>query len=135
MVARDRANGGVLMQHAPLDEVRAPNWEALTGDDPAQGRPRDLHADRPGADADDGGVVTGGTGTAARFPASASPVRRHREIGMPRTVLAWFIAFAPADSQKSRRGGDRDAAGFGGQVAAPIAKALMEAILARKSNT
>ena len=58
------------------------------------------------------------------------------EIGVRGRYDAWFIAFAPADKPRVAVAvAIENAAGFGGQIAAPIAKALMEAILVKKSNT
>ena len=43
----------------------------------------------------------------------------------------WFIAFAPAEDPRVADRGDASSAatGFGGTVAAPIAKAVMEELL------
>jgi len=57
------------------------------------------------------------------------------EIGIRGKYDAWFIAFAPADNPRVAVAvAIENASGFGGAVAAPIAKSLMQAILASKSN-
>ncbi len=82
-------------------------------------------------------VVQSGTGTAAQIPgvtvAGKTGTAQHGK-GLP--PHAWFIAFAPADSEPTiavavvvEDGGNLGQAAFGGRVAAPIAKAMMEARL------
>jgi peptidoglycan glycosyltransferase len=71
-----------------------------------------------------GVVVAGKTGTA--------------ETGINRVYDAWFIFFAPADHPIVAGAVvvEHQLNGFGGSVAAPIAKAIMQAILpsASKAN-
>ena len=77
-------------------------------------------------------VVQGGTGTAAQIPGvTVAGKTGTAETGVTNVYDAWFIFFAPAvhpvvagavvvESQLN---------GFGGAIAAPIAKAIMQAIL------
>jgi penicillin-binding protein A len=77
-------------------------------------------------------VVTGGTGTAAQI--SGIPVAGKTgtaETGVGDIYTAWFIAFAPAERAQVAIAVvvENQAGGFGGKVAAPIAKDVMEALL------
>ncbi len=84
-------------------------------------------------------VVQGGTGTEAQIPG----VVVAGKTGTAETVTgsnvydAWFIFFAPAEHPVVAGAvvvADQTN-GFGGAIAAPIAKQLMEAILPASSNT
>jgi peptidoglycan glycosyltransferase len=84
-------------------------------------------------------VVQGGTGTEAQIPG----VVVAGKTGTAETVTgsnvydAWFIFFAPADNPVVAGAVvvEHQLNGFGGAIAAPIAKQLMEAILSSPSNT
>jgi peptidoglycan glycosyltransferase len=83
-------------------------------------------------------VVASGTGTAAQIPgvdvAGKSGTAQQGEAGPPH---AWFTAFAPAEAPQVAvavivlDGGNLGSEATGGQVAAPIARAVMEAALGR----
>ncbi|NMR20451.1 penicillin-binding protein 2 [Cellulomonas fimi] len=84
------------------------------------------------------GVVENGTGTSARIPG----VRVAGKSGTAQTTdeaapHAWFTAFAPADAPRVavavvvENGGSAGSEATGGRVAAPIARAVIEAVLAR----
>jgi peptidoglycan glycosyltransferase len=82
-------------------------------------------------------VVTGGTGTAAQIPGvKVAGKTGTAETGIPHVYTAWFIFFAPADNPKVAGAVvvEHQLNGFGGSVAAPIAKELMQAILPKASN-
>jgi peptidoglycan glycosyltransferase len=82
-------------------------------------------------------VVTGGTGTKAQIPGiQVAGKTGTAETGVDRVYTAWFVFFAPADDPKVAGAVvvERVPNGFGGAVAAPIAKDLMQAILGVKSN-
>ncbi len=82
------------------------------------------------------GVVQGGTGTAAQIPgvavAGKTGTAQHAPGAAPH---AWFIAFAPAQDPKIavavvvENGGRLGNEAFGGTVAAPIARAMIQAAL------
>jgi peptidoglycan glycosyltransferase len=78
-------------------------------------------------------VVEAGTGTAAQIP--GVPVAGKTgtaETGLSGNNQTWFIAFAPADEPKVAVAVTLSAqTGTGGTTAAPIAKAIMEALLRR----
>ena len=84
------------------------------------------------------GVVTSGTGTAAQIPgvrvAGKTGTAQHA-VGKP--PHAWFIGFAPADDPQVavavlvEDGGSLGSEATGGKLAAPIAQAVMRAVLGR----
>ncbi len=83
------------------------------------------------------GVVQSGTGTAAQI----SGVKVAGKTGTAETseqnvYTAWFIFFAPADDPQvaGAVAVEHQLNGFGGAVAAPIARQLMQAILASTSK-
>jgi penicillin-binding protein A len=79
-------------------------------------------------------VVQGGTGTAAAIPGiQVAGKTGTAETGVGRIYTAWFVAFAPADNPQVAIAVvlEKQANGFGGVVAAPIAKQVMETLLAR----
>jgi penicillin-binding protein A len=82
------------------------------------------------------GAVTGGTGTAAQIPGiQVAGKTGTAETGVNGRYTSWFICFAPADHPRIAVAFVlEDQTGFGGQVSAPIAKAVMQAILAGRSN-
>jgi peptidoglycan glycosyltransferase len=77
-------------------------------------------------------AVSGGTGTAAQIPGiRVAGKTGTAETGVEGVNTTWFVAFAPAEAPRvaiavvveNQRGG------FGGTIAAPIAKEVMEALL------
>ncbi len=81
-------------------------------------------------------VVESGTGTRAQIPGvSVAGKTGTAQHGVGQAPHAWFISFAPANDPKIavavvvEDGGKLGQEGFGGSVAAPIAKAMMEARL------
>ena len=79
-------------------------------------------------------VVQGGTGTAAAIPGiQVAGKTGTAETGVSNVYTAWFVAFAPASNPQVAIAVvlEKQANGFGGVVAAPIAKQVMEALLAR----
>jgi peptidoglycan glycosyltransferase len=81
-------------------------------------------------------VVKSGTGTEAQIPgitvAGKTGTAQNVKGGNPH---AWFTSFAPANDPKVavavvvENGGDAGSEAFGGKVAAPIARKVMEAVL------
>jgi penicillin-binding protein A len=79
-------------------------------------------------------VTEGGTGTAAAIPGiHVAGKTGTAESAISGVYTAWFIAFAPARNPQVAVAVvlEKQAGGFGGVVAAPIAKQVMEALLAR----
>ncbi len=83
------------------------------------------------------GVVQSGTGRAAQIPGIAVAGKTGTaETSEPNVYTAWFIFFAPADNPQvaGAIAVEHQLNGFGGAVAAPIAKQLMQAILTPASK-
>lgn len=137
LVAGSIGNGGVMMQPRLVKEVRDPEGRILRQFGEAEyGQPlSDLNA----------GILTemmvsvvqSGTGTAAQVQgvtvAGKTGTAQTEEGQAPH---AWFVSFAPADAPEIAvavvilNGGDLGSEATGGQLSAPIAKALIEEYLA-----
>ena len=77
-------------------------------------------------------VVQGGTGTKAQIPGiQVAGKTGTAETSINNVYTAWFVCFAPADNPQVAVAVvlEKQANGFGGAVAAPIAKAVVEKIL------
>jgi penicillin-binding protein A len=135
MVAAAVGNKGVIMEPHVVDRITAPGGGLVE-----RVRPRKYkRAMRTNTAADlekmMEAVVTGGTGTAAQIPG----VRVAGKTGTAETGgtlnTTWFIAFAPAGAPRVAIAVVlQNQTGAGGTTAAPIAKAVMQAILAGRSN-
>ena len=137
MVAAGVGNKGVVMKPSVVDRITNPNGGVVT-----RTKPRKLRRAISRQTAQEltqmmEGAVTSGTGTAAQIP--GVPVAGKTgtaETGVPGRYTSWFIAFAPANAPRVAVAVVlQDQTGFGGQVAAPIAKDVMQAILAGKANS
>jgi peptidoglycan glycosyltransferase len=79
-------------------------------------------------------VTEGGTGNAAAIPGiHVAGKTGTAETNTPHVYTAWFVSFAPADNPQVAVAVvlEEQLNGFGGAVSAPIAKQVMEALLAR----
>ena len=141
LVASAIANGGVLMEPRYVTQIRDPQGRVIREFPPRQyGRavmPQTAAAVRAMMVA----VVASGTGTAAQIPgmvvAGKTGTAQH---GAPGTAPhAWFVCFAPAGPGETPTiavavivldGGSLGSEATGGQVAAPIAKQVLETFLA-----
>jgi penicillin-binding protein A len=77
-------------------------------------------------------VVQGGTGTAAQIPGvQVAGKTGTAETAVNHVYNAWFVCFAPADNPRVAVAVvvEKQLNGFGGSVAAPIAKAVLEKLL------
>jgi peptidoglycan glycosyltransferase len=139
MVAAAVGNQGVIMEPHAVDRIVSPTGGIVT-----RTRPRKYKRAMTTHTADDltrmmEAVVTGGTGTAAQIPgvrvAGKTGTAEVGAGGIGSANTTWFIAFAPVGAPKVAIAVVlQDQHGSGGSTAAPIAKAVMEAILAGKSN-
>jgi penicillin-binding protein A len=139
MVAAAIANGGVEMKPYLVDQLVGPDLRIVD-----QTKPTDLRrAVSPQVAAEltqmMESVVQHGTGTSAQIPgvavAGKTGTAQNATGAAPH---AWFVAFAPAVQPKiaiavlvENGGGNSDATG--GAIAAPIAKAVIQAELKKKS--
>ncbi len=136
LVAAAIGNGGVMMQPRLVTEVRDPTGRVIK-----EFRPEEFS--RPLSPENAAiltqmmvAVVESGTGTAARITgvavAGKTGTAQHGDGADPH---AWFTAFAPAEAPKVAvavivlDGGSLGGDATGGQVAAPIARAVIEAAL------
>lgn len=136
LVAGAIANGGILMEPQLVREVRDPQGLVIQGFEPKEWgqamSPENAAILAQMMEA----VVAAGTGTAARIPgvmvAGKTGTAQHGEGEAPH---AWFVCFAPVESPSIAvavvvlNGGDLGNEATGGAVAAPIARAVMEAAL------
>ena len=83
-------------------------------------------------------VVSDGTGTKAQISGvSVAGKTGTAQQGHGKPPHAWFTAFAPADNPKVavavvvEDGGKAGNEAYGGKIAAPIAKQVIEAVLGR----
>ncbi|HEX6230735.1 MAG TPA: penicillin-binding protein 2 [Actinomycetota bacterium] len=136
IVAAAIGNGGVQMEPRLVSEIRDPSGRVVRTLEPQE-------FSRPLSPANAAtltrmmvSVVEGGTGTAARISgvdvAGKTGTAQHGEGADPH---AWFVAFAPAQDPEVAvavivlDGGSLGSEATGGQVAAPIARAVLEAAL------
>lgn len=138
LVAAAIANHGVMMRPRLVTEVRGPDGQVVQRFEPEMlVQPMsEMNAALLTAMMVD--VVDAGTGTAAQIPgvqvAGKTGTAQHGEGLAPH---AWFVSFAPASDPKIAvavivlDGGSLGSDATGGRVAAPIAKAVMEAALNR----
>jgi peptidoglycan glycosyltransferase len=138
MVGAAIANGGVLLRPYVVKEVDAPDLSQLSVTTPeVLGHAVSAAIARTLTSMMEL-VVNRGTGTRARIPgvrvAGKTGTAQH-QVGQP--PHAWFVGFAPADNPTVavavlvENGGNLGSDATGGRVAAPIAKAVMEAVLGR----
>jgi peptidoglycan glycosyltransferase len=137
LVAAGVANGGVVMTPHLVKEVLTPSGSVVTKSQPKVWK----QALKPKTAAELNlmmqAVVTGGTAPAAQIPGiKVAGKTGTAETGVDRVYDAWFIFFAPADNPTVAGAVvvEHQLNGFGGSVAAPIAKQLMQAILPAASN-
>ena len=136
MVSAGIANDGKVMRPYVVERVRAANLSVVS-----QTKPEVLStAVSPGTAAQLTdmmvGVVANGSGTSAQIPG----VQVAGKTGTAQTAddaapHAWFTAFAPADDPQVavavlvEHGGSAGSEATGGRVAAPIARAVIQAVL------
>ena len=137
LVAAGIANGGKVMTPHLVKEVRSPGGSLVMRTHPTLWRKAVTPSTAASLNQMMQAVVTGGTGTAAQIPGvKVAGKTGTAETGIPHVYTAWFIFFAPADHPQVAGAVvvEHQLNGFGGAVAAPIAKELMQAILPKASN-
>ena len=136
MVAAGVANTGVVMKPYVVGRVTSPGGRVIS-----RTRPRKLSRAISRRTSQEltsmmVGAVQSGTGTAAQIPGILVAGKTGTaETGVSGRYTSWFICFAPANRPRVAVAVVlENQTGFGGQVAAPIAKAVMQALLAGRSN-
>jgi penicillin-binding protein A len=132
LVAAGVANGGTIMEPHLVKKVTGPGGGTVVKVKPHTWK----HAMKPSTAAALNtmmqAVVTGGTATSAQIPGiKVAGKTGTAETGLNNVYDAWFIFFAPADNPQVAGAVvvEHSNGGFGGAVAAPIAKQLIEAML------
>lgn len=138
MVSATIANGGTELEPYLVKTVRTPDLSVVSRTSPTTLGTPISPATASTLTAMMEQVVTDGTGTAARIPgvtvAGKSGTAETTKGAAPH---AWFTAFAPADDPQVavavvvEHGGDAGSEATGGAVAAPIARAVLKAVLDR----
>jgi peptidoglycan glycosyltransferase len=136
MVAAAIGNGGAVMQPYVVDRILKPGGGVLQTT-----KPRELDRAISPRTASElttmmESVVTGGTGTAAQIPGVAVAGKTGTaETGRNGVNTTWFVAFAPADHPRYAVAVtlENQLHKTGGEVAAPIAKTVLEALLKQKT--
>jgi len=137
LVAAAVANGGTIMEPHLVKKVTAPGGKTVVKIKPHVWK----HAMKPQTAAELNtmmqAVITGGTATGVQIPGIKWAGKTGTaETGVGNIYDAWFIFFAPADNPQVAGAVviEHSPGGFGGAVAAPIAKQLVQAILPATSN-
>jgi peptidoglycan glycosyltransferase len=138
MISAAIANNGVVMSPHLVESVRSADLDVIEEADPeqlSQAVDPDVAAALTRMMEK---VVESGTGTRAQIPgvavAGKSGTAEHDPDKDPH---AWFTSFAPADDPQVavavvvEDGGEAGSEAAGGRVSAPIAKAVMEAVIRR----
>lgn len=136
MVAAGIANQGRVMEPFVVREIQAPDLSRVELAQPKTYReavPRMVADELTGMME---AVVDNGTGTSAQIPGVRVAGKTGTAQNAPGAAPhAWFIGFAPAQDPKVavavivENGGDVGSEATGGRVAAPIARAVMQAVL------
>jgi len=136
MVAAAIANDGVQMAPYTVETIRNPDLDVVQ-----QNQPRRLRTSVSTSTAEQltqmmVGVVQNGSGSAAQIPGvQVAGKTGTAETGGEAAPHAWFTSFAPADDPQVavavivENGGSIGSEATGGAIAAPIARAVMEAVL------
>lgn len=135
MVTAAIGNGGVTMNPYVVDQIRGPNLSVLSTTKPSDfDRAMSPENARKLVDMMVS-VVESGTGSNARIPGiTVGGKTGTAETAPDRPAIAWFVALAPAEAPKvavavaveNNRGATEVS---GNQFAAPIARAVIEAVL------
>src|SRR5439155_22591159 len=131
MIAAAIANGGVVMRPYVVERVVAPDGSTVTKTKPEQLRRAVSPTVASEITTMMEAVVSGGTGTAAQISGiRVAGKTGTAETGANHVNQTWFICFAPAESPRVAVAvALENQHGVGGTTAAPIAKAIMEALL------
>jgi peptidoglycan glycosyltransferase len=135
MVAAAVGNEGITMRPGVVDQTSAPDLAPLETFSPSQFAQAMTTEHAAQLAAMMVGVVNSGTGTNAQIPGvSVAGKTGTAETAADKRNIAWFIAFAPSVSPKVAVAVAIEDAGTdevsGNQLAAPIARSVIQAVLA-----
>jgi penicillin-binding protein A len=139
MLAGAIGANGKLMEPQAVDRIVAPGGRVVLRQRPALIRQAVSDKTADAVARMMRGAVAGGTGTAAQLPGwSVGGKTGTGETGVPGANTTWFIAFAGRDEERPAELAIavvlQNQASTGGVTAAPIARAVMEAILSQREN-
>ena len=139
MVAGAIGVGGRLMEPRAVDKIVGPGGKILLRQRPALIRQAVSRETADSVAAMMRLAVEQGTGTAAQVPGySVGGKTGTGETGVPGANTTWFIAFASKDDESPAELAIavvlQNQSGTGGATAAPIARAVMQAILSEREN-
>ena len=136
LVAGAVANGGTMMSPQVVREIRSPSGRILRSFGPSEFGEAMSRRNADLLTAMMVSVVRDGTATSAQIPGiTVAGKTGTAQQGEGKNPHAWFVAFAPAEDPQIAvavvvlDGGDLGSEATGGQVAAPIAKAVIQAQL------
>ncbi len=133
LVAATIGNGGVVMGPMLVAQVRAPNGHIVTSFGPRGSRQAIPPALATRIEQYMLGVVQNGTGTAAQIQGIAVAGKTGTAENPHGRTHAWFIGFAPAKRPTVAVAVLLENAGVGGEVAAPVARDVLQAALAAQN--
>ncbi|MEX2103627.1 MAG: penicillin-binding transpeptidase domain-containing protein, partial [Gaiellaceae bacterium] len=135
LVAAAVANDGIVMEPTLVERIVSPDGNVISRSRSSEWKT----AMRPETAADLTAMMTrvveSGTGTSAQIPGiSVAGKTGTAETGREGQNHTWFIAFAPAEAPRVAIAvGLSNQAGTGGSTAAPIAQAVIAALLGRNA--
>ena len=136
VIAATVANGGVRMEPHLVDQTQGPDLRELSTTKPVsvgQAISAPVASQLTGLMIDSEKATAGGTQPRPYQIASKTGTAEHGNDPRNTPPHAWYIAFAPAQNPKIaiavivENGGDRALAATGGSVAAPVARAVLDA--------
>jgi peptidoglycan glycosyltransferase len=138
LVAATVANGGKLMRPHLTDRIVDPDGRTVKTIEPAEQEQVVKPATAKAVGAMMTRVVDEGTGTAAALSGISVAGKTGTAERDPAADITqpWFIAYAPADDPEIAIAVtvEKTQGGFGGTVAAPIAKQVLEALLGNRAG-
>ena len=137
LVAAGIANGGTIMAPHLVNRVTSAGGSTVVKIHPQVWKHATSQQTAAAINLMMQGVVQSGTGTAAQIPGvKVAGKTGTAETAEHNVYTAWFIFFAPADNPTiaGAIAVEHQLNGFGGAIAAPIAKQLMQALLPQASK-
>lgn len=135
LIASAVANGGTLMKPYLIDHVENAGGQTVKKFMPASNGSLMSAEDAAALKHLMEQVVQIGTGSAVRTDAyTVAGKTGSAEYETGKETHSWFVGFAPADKPEIAISVLAESAGSGGQVAAPIARAVMDTYFAKKAK-